>query len=86
RFVSYDVAPGPHPETFAVMGLLPVDGSYRAVIDVYHRHDGRYCYSLQLPQGGSGFTFHHNRLYLVNRIALLAYRLEGNTACSPAAQ
>jgi len=86
RFVSYDVAPGPHPETFAVMGLLPVDGSYRAVIDVYHRHDGRYCYSLQLPQGGFGFTFHHNRLYLVNRIALLAYRLEGNTACAPATQ
>ncbi|SHK19836.1 6-bladed beta-propeller [Rhodothermus profundi] len=84
RFVSYDIAPGPHPETFAVMGLLPVDGRYRAVIDVYHRQDGRYCYSLQLPRGGSGFTFHGNRLYLVNRIALLAYRLEGNTACPPA--
>lgn len=69
RFVSNDIAPGPHPETFAVLGLIPTDGRYRAVLDLYHRQDGRYCYSLQLPRGGSAFTFYQDRLYLINEIA-----------------
>ncbi len=86
RFVSNGIAPGPHPATFAVLGLIPVDGRYRAVLDLYHRQDGRYCYSLQLPRGGSAFTFDRDRLYLVNKVALLAYRLKGNPACPPTGQ
>ena len=83
RFVSNDIAPGPHPETFAVLGLIPTDGRYRAVLDLYHRQDGRYCYSLQLPRGGSAFTFYQDRLYLINEIALRAYRLKDNPTCPP---
>jgi len=84
RFVSYDIAPGADTRTtFAVLGLIPADGRYRAVLDIYHRQDGRYCYSMQLPRGGSSFTFYRDRLYLINEVALLAYRLQGDTVCSP---